>query len=324
MSAVKQVTVTEADDGMRLDRWFRLHYPYVKQGQLQKMLRKGQVRVDGGRVQADRRIEAGEVVRVPPLDPAPATPVRPASQQTGLAAGDRDYIRSLVIYEDDWVVVLNKPFGIAVQGGAKTKRHLDGMLDGLIRDGERPRLVHRLDRDTGGLLVLGRTRKAAAALSEAFKQHRVIKTYWALTKGVPNPLSGRIDLPVEKQGAEGREKVAPSARGRRAITDFQVVEAMGRKAAFVALRPETGRTHQLRVHLQAIGTPIVGDGKYGGGDAVLEGVSRKMHLFCQALTVPLPGRRPLHLEAPLTGHMADTWKFFGFGAANDLQWPEDL
>ncbi len=321
MSGVQQVTVTDADEGQRLDRWFRQHFPQVKQGQLQKMLRKGQVRVDGGRVQADRRVYAGEVVRVPPLSDAPA-PKSPPRQ--GPSAADRDFIRDLVLYEDDDIIALNKPFGLAVQGGAKTTRHIDGMLDGLARGGERPRLTHRLDRDTGGVLLLGRTRKAAASLAEAFQQHRILKTYWALTRGVPHPLQGRIDLPVGKEGAEGREKMAPGATGgKRAVTDFQVVETMGTRAAFVALRPETGRTHQLRVHLQALRTPIVGDRKYGGERAMLEGVAPKMHLFCQGMVVPLPGRRrPLVVTAPLTGHMADSWAFFHFEAPTDLQWPE--
>ncbi|MEM9423059.1 MAG: RluA family pseudouridine synthase, partial [Pseudomonadota bacterium] len=321
MSGVQQVTVSEADEGMRLDRWFRLHFPHVKQGQLQKMLRKGQVRVGGGRVQADRRVNVGEVVRVPPLPDAPEEGRLPALQK-GLTPGDRNYIRSLVLYEDDWVIALNKPFGIAVQGGAKTTRHIDGMLDGLAQGGERPKLAHRLDRDTGGVLVLGRTRKATAALAEAFQRHRVQKTYWALTRGVPHPLQGRIDLPIGKEDVEGREKMMPGSAGKRAVTDFQVVETMGKRAAFVALRPETGRTHQIRVHMQAVGAPIAGDRKYGGSNAILEGISPKMHLFCREMVIPLPGRRALSLEAPLTGHMLESWTFFNFETPTHLQWPE--
>lgn len=319
MSGVQMRTVSAADDGMRLDRWFKQHFPALKHGQLQKLLRKGQIRVDGGRVPADRRVLRGEVIRVPPMDedikPKPVAHDR-------MNAEDKDYIRSLVLYEDKDIIAINKPFGLAVQGGAKTTRHVDGMLDGLIYNGERPRLVHRLDRDTGGLLVLGRTRKAAAALSEAFQKHTVQKTYWALVKRVPHPLQGRIDLAVDKSGGEGKERMRPSDDGKRALTDYQVVEMAGQKACFVALRPITGRTHQIRVHLSAIVNPIVGDRKYGGEDAMLEGVSPKMHLFCRHLTIPLPGRKPFSLSAPLTGHMAKTWDFFSFEQPDNLEWPE--
>ncbi|WOI52485.1 RluA family pseudouridine synthase [Parvularcula sp. LCG005] len=319
MSDVQMVTVRAADDGMRLDRWFRQHYPNIKHGALQKMLRKGQVRVDGGRVQADRRLCPGEVVRVPPIDTDAAARPAPKPRPT---SDDADFIRSLVLYEDSHILVLNKPFGLAVQGGAKTTRHIDGMLGAFEKNGERPRLVHRLDRDTGGVLVLAKTRIIAAALGESFKSHHVEKIYWALTSGVPYPWSGRIDLKLEKQGEEGAEKMRGSPKGQRAITDFQVVEPAGQKAAFVAVRPETGRTHQIRVHLSAAKAPIVGDRKYGGEKAVLEGVSSKMHLFCRQMTVPLPGRKPVTITAPLTGHMEKTWKFFGFSGGDNLDWPD--
>ena len=319
MTDVQMITVSKADGDLRLDRWFRRHFPQLRHGQLQKMLRKGQVRVEGARVAADHRLTPGQVVRVPPMPLAPET-AKPAA----VSGRDADFVRSLVLYEDDEVLALNKPFGLAVQGGTKTLRHLDGMLPALARDGEQPRLVHRLDRDTGGLLLLGRSRKAAATLAEAFRQHRVEKVYWALTRRVPHPVSGRIDLALEKGKTVGAgERVGPQRSGKRALTDFQVVETAGQKAAFVALRPITGRTHQIRVHLAALGTPIVGDRKYGGSDAVLEGISPQMHLFCRSMAFTLPGRRPLTLTAPLTGHMAKTWAWFGFAAPDDLEWPDD-
>ena len=320
MSGVQNITVSEADGGQRLDRWFKRHFPQLGHGQLQKLLRKGQIRVDGGRAQADRRIEAGEVVRVPPLEEKVARGPKPKSAPD---AEDKAYVRSLVIHEDKDVLVLNKPFGLAVQGGAKTTRHIDGML-GAFGEGEnRPRLVHRLDRDTGGVLVLAKSRKMAAFLTEAFQKHDILKTYWALTKGVPNPLQGRIDLAVEKGGAEGKEKMRGTRDGKRAVTDFQVVDMAGQKAAFVALRPHTGRTHQIRVHLSELGTPIVGDRKYGGAEAVVEGLKPKMHLFCREMTIPMPGRKPMTFTAPLTGHMAETWKLFSFDETGILEWPDE-
>ena len=317
MSGVRLVEVAPADDGLRLDRWFRQHYPQVRQGQLQKMLRKGQVRVDGAKAEAKTRVDAGNVVRVPPL-PEEATPIAKAEA----AEADREAIRAMVLYEDDEMFALNKPFGLPVQGGSKVLRHLDGMLDGLARGGERPRLVHRLDKDTGGLILLAKTRLSAKRLTGLFAQHGVIKDYWALTAGVPHPLSGLIDMPVEKSGGEGTEKMGPASTGKRALTDYQVVESAGTKAAFVALRPQTGRTHQLRVHLAELGTPIVGDGKYGGAPAHVDGVPAKMHLFCRSMTVPREGRAPLSLTAPLTGHMAASWALFGFPQDAALEWPD--
>ena len=317
MTGVRMVEVAGADDGLRLDRWFRQHFPALGHGQLQRMLRKGQVRVDGAKAEAKTRLAPGQTIRVPPLPDAPT-----GTAKAEAASADREAVRALVLYRDDEVIALNKPFGLPVQGGSGVTRHVDGMLDGLAKQGERPRLVHRLDKDTGGVLLLGRTRLAAKALADAFARHRVVKDYWALTAGVPHPLSGLIDLPVEKNGAEGAERVGPSATGKRALTDYQVADAAGTKAAFVALRPLTGRTHQIRVHLASLGTPIVGDGKYGGAASRLDGLSPKMHLFCRSMTVPRPNRAPLTVIAPLTGHMAASWALFGFETEPVLAWPE--
>lgn len=326
---VKTLTVGEDESGMRLDRWFKAHFPALGHGALEKLLRTGQVRVGSGRVKANRRLEAGEEVRVPPqaafADSAPQT-----DKIQRYSAEDAAFIRRLTLYEDKSILALNKPFGLAVQGGEKTKKHIDGMLASLEKDGERPRLVHRLDRDTGGLLLLAKSRRAAAELGGAFQRHNVEKTYWALVAGTPHPREGTIDLRIAKRmvrvGEEGQERVVPAddEDAKKAITDFQTIESVG-DATFIALRPRTGRTHQIRVHCAAMGTPVVGDGKYGGRAARIEGVSPSLHLFCRTMTFPHPdGGKPKTLTAPLTGHMLETWKFFGFSATVETTWPDDL
>lgn len=318
MSGPQMVTVAKDDDGIRLDRWFKEKYPALGHGALQKMLRKGQVRVDGGRVQANRRLEAGESVRVPPM---PASDEKPREQNRSRADA-RAALAGMIVYEDNDILVLNKPFGLAVQGGAKTKDHIDGLLADSAGDSDRARLVHRLDKDTGGLLVTAKTRKSSQWLTEAFRKRQIDKEYWALIKGVPQPLEGRIDAKLEKSGPAGAEKARVSDDGQVAVSDYQVIDMAAQKACFVALRPITGRTHQLRAHMALIGTPIVGDGKYGGIEAKVEGLAPKMHLFCRKLTIPRPGRRPLVLEAPLTGHMKETWKLFAFSEDIQTDWPE--
>lgn len=322
MSGVQNVVVSKDEAGLRLDRWFKEHYPQLGYGALQKLLRKGQVRVSGGRVAANRRLEAGETVRVPPMPDAGEAPKAQGSNRS--RADAREALHGMKIYEDKDILVLNKPFGLAVQGGAKTQDHIDGLLADAAGDQDRGRLVHRLDKDTGGLLVTAKTRKAAQWLTEAFRTRAVEKEYWALVKGVPQPLEGRIDAALEKSGPQGQEKARASEDGQRAITDYQVLDMAAQKASFVALRPITGRTHQLRAHMALIGTPIVGDGKYGGAEAKVEGLPHKMHLFCRRLVIPRPGNRPLVLEAPLTGHMEKTWQLFAFDHDARPEWPEDL
>ena len=326
---VKTMTVGEDEAGMRLDRWFRTHFPALTHGMLEKLLRTGQVRVGGGRVKANRRLEIGEEVRVPPQ--AAFSETAPEREQTRLfRAEDAEFIRKLIIYEDKAILALNKPFGLAVQGGEKTRRHIDGMLASLEKDGERPRLVHRLDRDTGGLLLLAKTRQAAAALGGALQRHEFDKTYWALVAGTPHPREGTIDFRIAKRmvrvGDEGQERVvaADDEDAKKAITDFHTVESIG-DVTFLALRPRTGRTHQIRVHCAAIGVPVVGDGKYGGVAARIEGVSPSLHLFCRSMTFPHPDTgKPQSLSARLTGHMLETWKFFGFPQSVETAWPDDL
>ena len=316
MSGVETLTIAPEDADTRLDRWFRKHYPALGHGRLEKLLRTGQVRVDGKRVKANHRLEAGQAIRVPPLGdldspPPPKTAPRPKAD-----AKLEAMLRDAVLYRDDEVLAINKPAGLAVQGGTGTIVHVDALLDALTFEAkERPRLVHRLDKDTSGVLLLARTAAAARWLTAAFRAKDAEKLYWAITAGIPKPREGRIDLPIAKlPGRRGEKMDIDEEEGKRSITDFMVVEAVGKQAAFVAMRPVTGRTHQLRVHMQAIGTPIQGDGKYGGQAALLagDGLSRKLHLHARQITLKRPNGKLLTITAPLPPHMAQSWAFFGF------------
>ena len=330
MSGVTTKVVTEDEAEMRLDRWFKSHFPALGHGRLEKYLRKGQVRVDGGRAKANRRLAPGETIRIPPLDdsdaprPARARPKRDVEQ-------DAAFLREITLFEDESIIAFNKPYGIAVQGGVKTTRHIDAMLAALGSRDDRPRLVHRLDRDTSGLLIVAKTRQAAAKLSGAFQRHEIEKTYWALVAGAPKPREGAIDMKIAPKmvrvGSGDQERMTPADddEAKKAITDFQTLDDAGQGAAFLALRPLTGRKHQLRVHCAAIGAPIAGDRKYGGERAIIDGVAPKLHLFCRMMTFPHPktGARTT-LTAPLSGHMLETWRFFGFDADATCEWPEGI
>lgn len=317
MSGVQLVDVAKGEAGARLDKWFKRRFPHVTHGALQKLLRTGQVRVDGARAKADMRLAAGQSIRVPPLpepDAAPA-PAKPLSK------ADRDFMRGLVLYEDDNVIVLNKPAGVAVQGGSKTTRHIDGLLDALARKGDRPRLAHRLDRDTSGVLALGRTPAATAALAKAFQSHRAEKTYWALVRGVPRPSRGLVKGFMKKgRPAGGEREVMTRARhgeagAQHARTVYAVVGEAGRRAAWVALRPETGRTHQLRFHMAEIGHAIIGDRKYLCDIPEPEGLPRGLMLHAYALAVPHPsGRGTLNVVAPPPEAVTAAFQALGFRA----------
>jgi 23S rRNA pseudouridine955/2504/2580 synthase len=315
MSGVRTIDVASGEAGLRLDRWFKRHFPEITHVRLQKWLRTGQVRVDGRRARAGARLEAGQRIRVPPLggDDRP----RPASQRPPPPdAAEAEAVRALVIHRDDQVIAIDKPPGLAVQGGTGTRRHLDGMLDALRFDApERPRLVHRLDKDTSGVLLLARSAAAAAALTRSFRAKTARKVYWALVVGVPKPARGTVDLALAKAPGRGGEKVVsgiPSAK--RALTRYAVVEHLGRKVSWLILEPLTGRTHQLRAHCLALGTPIVGDGKYGGAAAFLPGaeLERRLDLHARALRIPHPGGGTLEVTAPLPGHMRQSWRLLGF------------
>jgi 23S rRNA pseudouridine955/2504/2580 synthase len=315
--AVETVTVAEAEGPLRLDRWFRRHYPALGHGRLEKLLRTGQIRVDGKRARSGDRLSPGQEVRVPPLTEAP----QPATRSVG--PEDAERLRRLILHRDTSVIVLNKPPGLAVQGGSRTERHLDGLLDALRFDGaERPRLVHRLDKDTSGVLVLARSIQAAAFLARAFRDRTTRKLYWALVAGRPKPAQGRIDLPLAKGAGKGGERVRPdNEEGRRAVTYYRVVDSVGDHASWLALLPVTGRTHQLRAHCAAIGTPILGDAKYGGALAELAGLpaTDRLHLHARSLALPRPDGGTLRVTAPLPSHMRQSWAFFGF--AGDVEDP---
>ncbi len=314
MSGVKTVTVPAADAGMRLDRWFKRGYPGLSHGRLEKLLRTGQIRLDGKRVKANTRLDAGQSLRIPPLDRQQTAKKQPA--RTRVSADDLEALRACVIHKDAAVLAINKPPGLAVQGGSGTRHHLDAMLDGLRFDAaERPRLVHRLDKDTSGVLLLARHAKAAAALTRAFRDKTARKVYWALCAGAPALDEGTVDAPLGKRSGQGGERVQvdPDA-GKTAVTDYRVIDRAGDRVCWLALQPWTGRTHQLRVHCAAIGVPILGDGKYGGRAAFPEGleVPRKLHLHAHALDLPHPAGGRLQVEAVPAAHFLDAMERFGF------------
>lgn len=318
MSAVRRIDVLPDEAGLRLDRWFRRHFPALGHGRLEKFLRTGQVRIDGKRTKAGARLEAGQQVRVPPLaqSDAPSSERRVPHVET--SAGDISEIQGRVSFLDDDLIVLDKPSGLAVQGGSGIRRHLDAMLDGLrFGAAERPRLVHRLDRDTSGVLLLARNSRAAVGLGAAFRDHSIRKIYWALVAGVPVPRRGEIALALGKAGPVGRERMredAPSAKP--ALTRYAVRKTAG-GAAWLTLEPFTGRTHQLRAHCAGLDTPILNDGKYGGRAAYLDAVdgSKRLHLHARALLLPrklLGVARERRFVAPLPAHMTATWQRLGF------------
>ncbi len=318
MSDVELVEVVSTETGMRLDRWFKAHYPALRHGALQKLLRTGQVRLDGGRAKANVRLEAGQKVRVPPMHITGNTR-SPAATRSPLSEEDARFIQGLVIYKDRHVLAINKPAGLAVQGGTKTSRHVDGLLDGLQFDAEeRPRLVHRLDKDTSGVLLLARDRATASTLGNELKTHEARKTYWALVNGVPSPQRGEIVLPLLKKGGAQSERVQvvdeDEIGAKYALTRYAVIEPAGSKLCWAALWPLTGRTHQLRVHMAAIGHPVVGDGKYGGAEAHPGGeIEAKLYLHSRKIEISNPsGRGRLKIMADLPGHMRKTWGLFGF------------
>ncbi|MCW8917041.1 MAG: RluA family pseudouridine synthase [Magnetovibrio sp.] len=317
MTGVQTVEVKPEDDGLRLDKWFKKYYPGLSFGRLQKLLRKGEIKVDGKKTkEAKLRLETGQSVRVPPLDKEKDAKAPQKPQDERLSREDAEAIRSWVLHQDDHVIVLNKPAGLAVQGGSGMKRHVDGMLSALKGDyPDKPRLVHRLDKDTSGLLVLARTQKAAQALTASFRTKAVRKAYWAIVVGVPEREEGRIELPLGKIHAKSGERmVVDEYEGKRAITEFKTIDRAGRRATWVEMEPITGRTHQLRVHMQAIETPILCDGKYGGKEAFLPGYeeAKKLHLHARAIRFPHPGGGQLELIAPLPEHMEETWRYLGF------------
>lgn len=317
MAGVETKTIVAGEDGMRLDRWFKTHYAGLPHSRLEKLLRTGQVRVDGGRAKASTRLEEGQTVRIPPLpDVAP-----PPSAKHVLSKSDRDFLAAITLYEDDDLLVLNKPSGIAVQGGTKTPHHIDRLLEGLGDGPEtRPRLVHRLDRDTSGVLVVAKRRSVAAKLGRAFQTRSVRKIYWALVHGVPKPPQGKVEAALVKAaGPEGdrvrKARPGEQERAQSAVTHYAVVDRAGQTVSFVSLKPVTGRQHQLRAHMAIIGHPILGDEKYRGGGELPEGLEDRLHLHARRISFAHPsGEGVVDVTAPLPPHLAQAFATFGFEA----------
>ncbi|HEX3943233.1 MAG TPA: RluA family pseudouridine synthase [Rhizomicrobium sp.] len=327
----ESATVDMEDNGIRLDRWFKRHYSAIAHGALEKLLRTGQVRVDGKRAKASDRLSTGQVLRLPPQLQAKGVAQAQASTDkstTHKSLTDREKkgAEALVIHKDSSVLVFNKPPGLATQGGSGITRHVDGLLEHLkFGKKQKPRLVHRLDRDTSGVLVVARTVPAAAALSESLRRRDAQKIYWALTRGVPKKRFGTIKLALAKEGGRGNERMVGVERdaeeAKHAITDYIVIDHVGHEYAWVAAKPVTGRTHQIRVHLASLGTPIVGDFKYGGAAAQPTGeVENRLHLHARSIDIAHPDGGRLEVTAPLPPHMQKTWKFLGF-AENEARDP---
>lgn len=314
MSAVEQRAVAADESDLRIDRWFKRHFPSLGHGRLQKLLRTGQVRVDGKRVQANARLTEGQTIRVPPLPDSDA----PKSTQSAPRPRPQDAsdLRSMILHEDDALIAFNKPSGLAVQGGSKTNRHIDGMLTSLAPKGERYRLVHRLDRDTGGLLVVAKTASSAAKLSKAFQRHDVQKLYWALVAGLPPLEHGIIDKPLAKApsgSGHDFELVQTGVDGaQKAVTRYRTIARAGKVSAWLALQPLSGRTHQLRVHTSVMDCPIIGDPKYGGPKAKPAGAPSALMLHARELDLPHPDGGRLTLVAPLSDTMRAGFAWIGF------------
>ena len=323
MSApVETIEVKGTEAGVRLDRWFKLHFPEVGYAYLQKLLRTGQIRVDSRRVEANARLEAGAKIRVPKVVRQEKTTAPALKPPLGLSKADRDRIERMILFEDEHILVLNKPFGLAVQGGTGTKRHIDGMLAGMAdRFGDRPRLVHRLDRDTTGVLLVAKHRDAAAKLGRVFQTRSAAKTYWALVKGVPKPHQGKVEAPLVKAAGPDGDRVRKALPGEQevamhATTHYSLIDRVASKASWMSLKPVTGRQHQLRAHMALIGHPIVGDNKYGGDTATpAEQIEDKLHLHARRLVLPHPySGGKIDVTAPLPEHMRKTWELLGLDA----------
>jgi len=317
VSEQRTFTVSDDDDGIRLDRWFKRHMPDVSFNLVSRWARTGQLRLAGKRAVPGDRIEAGQEIRLPPVETQPARSARRQPRRDPLTEEEERFVRDMVIYEDDGAFVLNKPPGLATQGGTKTTHHLDRLLDGLADERGRPKLVHRLDKDTSGALLVARTARSAGHFAKAFSGRTAKKVYWALVVGVPDIAEGTIDAPLAKQPGTGGEKMhIDEEHGLPAKTRWRVIDRAGNRPAWVELEPLTGRTHQLRAHMAAMGFPIVGDAKYGGAEAFLTGgISRKLHLHARRLRIDAPAGRKIDVTADLPAHIAESLATMGFEAS---------
>ena len=339
MSTIQKITVGDDEAEQRLDRWFRRKFAHINQSNIEKMCRKGEIRVNGGRVKSSTRVSPGQIIRIPPLPSFDE--IKQSSGQKNITRSDAEMIRNCVIYKDDYLLVLNKPAGLAVQGGSKQNRHVDGMTGALTFEREEaPRLVHRLDKDTSGVLLLARTQAMASELTKAFRHQNTRKIYWALVAGTPVTEVGTIRFSLNRMKlSSGYEKMVPIPpveeinypNSKRAVTDYAVIEKVSQRATWLGLSPITGRTHQLRSHMAAIGCPIVGDTKYGVKGQINDGegwgaqiggiISRKLHLHARSIGFHHPiTKKFLFFEAELPVHMATAWNIFNW----NLKWaPKD-
>jgi 23S rRNA pseudouridine955/2504/2580 synthase len=317
-TAVQTVAVTPDEAGMRVDRFFEARFPGLSFSHIQRVIRKGEVRVNGKRTEPKNRLEAGQSIRIPPLR---LDQTKPRAHANAADEDTREFLRSITLHEDPDVLVLNKPMGLAVQGGSGTTRHLDGMLE-VLRDahGQRPRLVHRLDKDTAGCLLVAKTRFAAAALAKTFRSRSARKVYWALVAGVPKVPQGRISTFLAKEDREDESLMRIARHGDKgashAVTYYAVVETSGPLLAWISLKPVTGRTHQLRAHMAHIDHPIVGDPKYFSLEnwELPGGLQDKLHLLARRIAVPHPRGGTLDITAPLPPHMLQSWNLLGLDA----------
>ena len=327
MAGVEQIKVDEGEAGMRLDRWFKVHFPGLSFGHLQKLLRSGQIRVDGGRVKSDTRVEPGQMVRVPPLEVDRKAAGASLTVNTIRGTGDGDLLSKMLLHEDPKVFVFNKPSGLAVQGGAGVTRNVDDMLEAWRnKKGEKPRLVHRLDRDTSGVLVIARTRLAAMKLSESFRARETKKTYWALVKGLPKNREDKISTWLVKEATEDGDRMRVAKHGEtgadHAVTFYRVIDQAAQSLSWLEMEPYTGRTHQLRVHAAYIGHPIIGDPKYFEADINWDfpgGIQNRLHLHARRIVIPHPDGGVIDVTAPMPPHMRQSWNMLGFEEASGEQ-----
>ena len=329
MAGIEHIKVEADEAGMRIDRWFKVHYPGLGFGALQKLLRSGQIRLDGGRVKSDSRVQPGQLVRVPPPDVDKAK-TGPIAGKELKHAGDHELLSRMLLHEDDKVIVLNKPAGLAVQGGSGVNRHIDQMLEAWTNQrGEKPRLVHRLDRDTSGVLVIARTRGAAQKLTAAFRERDTKKTYWSLVKGVPRKKEDKISTWLVKEQTPDGDRMRIAKHGEEgadhAVSFYRIIDTVAHSLTWLEMEPYTGRTHQLRVHALHMGHPIIGDPKYFIDDPNWDfpgGIQKRLHLHARHIDIPHPNGGRLKVTAPLPPHMEQSWNLLGLNIEDGDRDPE--
>lgn len=321
-TSVQTVTVTPDENGMRVDRFLEARFPGLSFSHIQRIVRKGELRVNSKRVETKDRLEAGQSVRIPPLN---LEEQRPKERPAGKDDETRAFLKSITLYEDDDMMVIDKPMGLAVQGGSGMTRHVDGMLEALTdRHGQKPRLVHRLDRETSGCLVIAKNRFSASALAKSFRARDTRKIYWALVAGVPRVKQGRISTYLAKgEDDEGDAKMVVARHGAEgashAVTYYAVVETAAQKVSWLSMKPVTGRTHQLRAHAAHIGHPMIGDPKYFDIEnwELPGGIQKRLHLLARRIVIPHPRtQKPIDVTAPLPTHMRQSWNLLGFETAH--------